>query len=202
MESRDLNIAGVVLAGGLSSRMGQDKAQLAIQKQSLLSRAVNLLENTSIEDVFVSGDYPPYSCILDIYPEFGPLSGIHACVSSLSEKYDALFILPIDMPLLTLSECNELLKQFTTFQQGVFYQDATFPMILPLSLTLKCYLSEALNTKGKKQRSLYRLLNTCNVKALSYSEAQAFRFQNSNTPEQWQHCLEIYNKIQQDKDKV
>jgi molybdopterin-guanine dinucleotide biosynthesis protein A len=196
-----LKIAGIVLAGGLSKRMGQDKAQLALQRQSLLARAVDLLESVELEHVFVSGDYPPYSCILDIHPQLGPLAGLHACVNSLYGNYDALFILPVDMPLLTESECHSLLDAFAIYPQGVFYREAIFPMILPLDLDLKNYLSEAVTAKGKKQRSIYRLLTIRKVQALSYPQVLALRFQNSNTPEQWAHCLAIYNHLQQDKDK-
>lgn len=195
-----MKIAGIVLAGGLSKRMGQDKAQLALQRQSLLARSVALLEKTGLKHVFVSGDYPPYSCILDIHPQSGPLSGLHACVNQLYEEFDALFILPVDMPLLTASECQFLLDAFSIYPQGVFYRDAIFPMILPLDLELKNYLSEALTAQGKKQRSIYRLLITRKVQALSYPQVLAFRFQNSNTPEQWAHCLAIYNHLQQDKE--
>ncbi len=195
-----LKIAGIVLAGGLSKRMGQDKAQLRCLQKSLLARAVDLLQGAGLAEVFVSGNYPPYKCILDIHQQLGPLSGIHACVNSLYDRYDAVFILPVDMPLLSESECRWLLQAFTRFPQGVFCQDATFPMILPLELSLKNYLSAALNGKEKKQRSLYRLLKELKIQSLSYSEEVAFRFQNSNTPEQWAHCLTTFNKLKENKD--
>ncbi len=199
---KSLKIAGIVLAGGLSSRMGQDKAQLPWLKKSLLTRAVDLLKSVGLAEVFVSGNYPPYQCILDIHQQQGPLSGIHACVNSLYDDYDALFILPVDMPLLSESECRWLLQAFSRFPQGVFCQEATFPMILPLTLSLKGYLANALNGTEKKQRSLYRLLKTLKIQSLSYPQEVAFRFQNSNTPEQWAHCLTTFNKLKENKDNL
>lgn len=195
----DLKVAGIVLAGGLSMRMGQDKAQLRLQQHSLLARAVLLLESLALEKVFVSGDYPGYSCIRDIHQQLGPLAGLHASVYALNEDYDALFILPVDMPLLTESECHHLLQQFIAYPQGVFYRNSTFPMVLPLNVSLKNYLSEILTTSEKKQRSLYRLLQKLKAEGIRYPQALAFRFQNSNTPDQWAHCLKIYNHLQQDK---
>ena len=195
----DLKIAGIVLAGGASMRMGQDKAQLKLQQHTLLARAVFLLESLALEKVFVSGNYPGFSCISDIHQQLGPLAGLHACVNALYEHYDALFIVPVDMPLLTASECHCLLQQIIEYPQGVFYQYSTFPMLLPLNASLKNYLSEMLTTSEKKQRSLYRLLQQLKVQAIRYPQAQAFRFQNSNTPEQWAHCLEIYNHLQQEQ---
>ncbi|HEY5716516.1 MAG TPA: molybdenum cofactor guanylyltransferase [Psychromonas sp.] len=195
----DLKIAGIVLAGGLSVRMGQDKAQLRLQQQSLLARAVLLLESLGLAQVFVSGNYPGYSCIGDLHPQLGPLAGLDACVNALYEDYDALFIVPVDMPLLTASQCHSLLQQFIDYPQGVFYQDSTFPMLLPLNVAIKNYLAEVLTTAEKKQRSLHRLLQKLKAQAIRYPQAQAFRFQNSNTPEQWAQCLEIYNHLEQEK---
>ncbi|MEJ6077783.1 NTP transferase domain-containing protein [Vibrio sp. 1-Bac 57] len=264
-----MNIAGIVLAGGQSSRMGQDKAKLTIEDHTLLSRAVNLLHAAGFEDCYVSGDYQGFNCIPDTQSELGPIAGIAACATQLSglkqacpsidnsaysapeyyapkhyapknyvpkhstsehkvpeynvaehstpewstvehcntkqsKKYDALFIMPVDMPLLAAEDCKKLLqhfiKQFTnqsiTGKQGVYYKETTFPMLLSLNDTLITYLNDALNSVHKKQRSLYRLIETLNIEGISQQQVDLFRFENTNTPEQWQRCLVTYNKMQ------
>lgn len=234
-----MNIAGIVLAGGQSSRMGQDKAKLTIEDHTLLSRAVNLLHAAGFEDCYVSGDYQGFNCIPDTQSELGPIAGIAACATQLSglkqacpsidnsaysapeyyapkhyapkqsKKYDALFIMPVDMPLLAAEDCNKLLqhfiKQFTnqsiTGKQGVYYKETTFPMLLSLNDTLITYLNDALNSVHKKQRSLYRLIETLNIEGISQQQVDLFRFENTNTPEQWQRCLVTYNKMQVGKFK-
>ncbi|WP_259396801.1 molybdenum cofactor guanylyltransferase [Psychromonas sp. SR45-3] len=235
----NVNIAGIVLAGGQSSRMGQDKAKLTIEDHTLLSRAVNLLQIAGFEDCYVSGDYQGFNCIVDTQSELGPIAGIAACATQLSEqkqggasvdhslhsrsehssqeycntqqskKYDALFIMPVDMPLLAVEDCKKLLqhfiKQFTnqsiTGKQGVYYKETTFPMLLSLNDTLLTYLDQALSAVDKKQRSLYRLIETLNIEAISQQQVDLFRFENTNTPEQWQRCLATYSKMQTDKFK-
>jgi molybdopterin-guanine dinucleotide biosynthesis protein A len=194
-------IAGVVLAGGLSSRMGRDKAQLLLADKTLLARAVDLLEQTSLEAVFVSGELSNYPNIADIYPQLGPLSGIHASVECLLSDYDAIFFIPVDMPLLSVTECTELLAQFSQYPQGVFYQASTFPLILPLNRAVRDYLAEIIAVGQKQARSMYLLLNTFNMQGISYSATQSFRFQNSNTPEEWDNCLYTYHHLQEFKDK-
>lgn len=197
-----MNIAGIVLAGGLSSRMGKDKAQLLLEKQTLLTRNVALLCSLNFADVFVSGQYEGFQCIADINQSLGPIGGLHACVESLYSRYDALFIMPIDMPLLGYQECLHLLEQFAEHPEGVFYEQATFPMILPLSKQLKEYLTEALASPHNKQRSLYRLLKTLKLQPINYQNEESFRFQNSNTPEEWSRCLEMYHSLNSTKESL
>ena len=195
-----MKVAGIVLAGGLSSRMGEDKAQLVLAKQTLLTRNVSLLSTLKLADIFVSGLYKGFQCIEDVFPLQGPIGGINACVTSLFYDYDALFIMPVDMPLLGTDECEFLLQQFNIYSQGVFYEHATFPMIIPLTAQLKEYLSEAITSPHNKQRSLYRLLKTLKLQPINYQKEVSFRFQNSNTPEEWNSCLETYHTLNKAKD--
>jgi molybdopterin-guanine dinucleotide biosynthesis protein A len=195
-----LKIAGIVLAGGLSSRMGQDKARLELAEQSLLTRAVDLLGRLDIDKAFVSGCYPDFDSIADIYQQLGPIGGLHACVEALYDDYDALFILPVDMPLIGDPQCAYLLSEFKKHPQGVYYEQANFPMILPLTLSLKNYLTEALASAQNKDRSLYRLLNTLKIQPVIVIQQQDCRFQNSNTPDEWLSCLKIHQKLQQTKE--
>jgi len=196
-----LKIAGILLAGGLSSRMGQDKATLLLEQKTLLSRNVSLLSALNLSDVFVSGDYQGFQCINDNFPSLGPVGGLQACVEKLFDHYDALFVIPVDMPLLTKKEGEELLEQYKQFPQGVFYEKATFPMILPLTTQLKNHLIEAVNSSEKKHRSLYRLIKTVKLQPINYQLDNYFRFQNSNTPEEWANCLETFKALNEAKDQ-
>jgi molybdopterin-guanine dinucleotide biosynthesis protein A len=196
-----LKMAGIVLAGGLSSRMGQDKARLQLAEKTLLTRAVDLLEGLDIDKTFVSGFYPDFHCITDIHPQRGPIGGLHACVEALYNDYDVLFILPVDMPLMGEPQCAFLLSEFKKYPQGVFYERALFPMILPLTLSLKNYLTEVLASTQKKNRSLYCLLNTLKIQAVNDIKQQDCRFQNSNTPDEWLSCQKIHQKLQNTKEE-
>lgn len=199
----DLKIAGIVLAGGQSSRMGLDKAMLTIEKHTLLIRALNLLKQSGLSDCFVSGEYPDFSCITDQYNGLGPLAGIAACTEQLIDDYDALFIVPVDMPLLAEQDCTALIDTYlqTMLRQplgqaaGVYYQESIFPLILTLNTPLHDYLLGIIQTPHKKYRSLYRLFETLSVQGVAANTNNIERFENANTPEQWLRCLNSYSKL-------
>src|SRR5713226_697505 len=87
-------ITGCVLAGGKSTRMGQDKALLDWHGQTLLNHMVDLLRNVA-DPVHVAGrDELP-----DQLPGLGPLSGIATALEASST--DANLIVAVDLPHLT-----------------------------------------------------------------------------------------------------
>ncbi len=96
-----------VLAGGLSSRMGRDKAGLPWQGRTLLDNALSLLFRAGFSPS-MAGLRVPLACgvpvLEDRFKDSGPLGGIEAALRSLHEQDGqvggpALF-LPVDLPLL------------------------------------------------------------------------------------------------------
>ncbi|MCK5819534.1 MAG: NTP transferase domain-containing protein [Psychromonas sp.] len=188
-------IAGIVLAGGLSSRMGKDKATLKLEANTLLEQAIYMLEACSLDKVFVSGDYEAFNSIPDRQKSLGPIGGLDACVAKLFGEFDALCIIPVDMPFLTANECLILIKKYEQYPIGVYYSQSTFPMILPLNRLLKNYLTEVLTSPHNKDRSLYRLLKTLKLKKIKRLEKNVYRFKNINTQQQWNDCLLTHKQI-------
>ncbi len=99
------NIVGVVLAGGQSSRMGQDKAMLPFKGETLLHHQVQLLRRIC-SHVVVSGEYPGFDCVPDCVPKYGPISGIYSVAKQIPSA--ALLVVPVDMPQLTVEHLNRL----------------------------------------------------------------------------------------------
>jgi molybdopterin-guanine dinucleotide biosynthesis protein A len=96
-------IAGVILAGGRSRRMGCDKALLMIGGEPVILRIARALSSVFHEVLISAGDSRRYSSlgipvIADIFKEAGPLSGIHAALSLLGKD---IFVVPCDKPLIT-----------------------------------------------------------------------------------------------------
>jgi len=96
-------VYGLVLAGGKSRRMGQDKALLDHDGQSQLAYVVSVLE-ACVEKVFVStrpdqaGDEEraQFEQIMDQYDDMGPVAGI---LSALEEKPEVdWLVVACDLP--------------------------------------------------------------------------------------------------------
>lgn len=91
---------GVVLAGGKSTRMGQDKALLEVDGKPLLLHAVEKLK-PHVRELFVIGEPRKYGHIWpdvmpDDIPGLGPLGGI---VTSMGNaRHDRLLVLAVDVP--------------------------------------------------------------------------------------------------------
>ncbi len=100
--------AGVVLAGGRSSRMGTPKAALEWHGSTLLRRTVGILARATAGPVVVvraAGQdlpaLPPRTVIVDDPREGkGPVQGIAAGLAALAGQAEAAFISSTDMPFL------------------------------------------------------------------------------------------------------
>lgn len=95
------DFTGFILAGGKSSRMGEDKFALRIDDETFLSRAVKTLSAVcgSVKIVFnqnqtLESNLP---VIRDIHPERGANGGIHAALSNCESEF--AIILAVDLPL-------------------------------------------------------------------------------------------------------
>jgi molybdopterin-guanine dinucleotide biosynthesis protein A len=94
---------GFVLAGGRSTRMGQDKALLLLAGRSLLEIALDKLRalplNAAPRIAAARSDLASYAAtVADLHPGCGPLSGIEAALAVSSQPLNVF--LPVDMPLL------------------------------------------------------------------------------------------------------
>ena len=101
MEDRR-DLAAFVLAGGKSTRMGQDKAFLNYAGRSLLARALEIAHSVAPE-VRIVGSREKFArdadVVEDIFSGRGPLAGIHAALRA--SQADLNLMIAVDMPLLS-----------------------------------------------------------------------------------------------------
>ena len=96
------DITGFILAGGQSRRMGTDKAQLPWGSGTLLTHAIETLDQIASSVVLVGGSnavVPEVTLLLDHFSDRGPIAGIHAALSDSKTEWN--LVLAVDMPLVT-----------------------------------------------------------------------------------------------------
>jgi molybdenum cofactor guanylyltransferase len=111
--------AGVVLAGGRSSRMGTPKAALEWHGSTLLRRTVGILARATDGPVVVvraAGqdlpDLPPAAIVVeDPAQGKGPVQGIAAGLAALSGQAETAFISSTDMPFLHPAFVRRVLRE-------------------------------------------------------------------------------------------
>jgi molybdenum cofactor guanylyltransferase len=134
------DVEGFVLAGGKSSRMGQDKALIRFNGEPLISRALKQLKSVA-NTVRIAGnrdDLERFAPALpDRWKDCGPLAGIHASLSASSSDWN--IFLPVDMPLLPPSFLQWMLNRVR--QTGAL---ATLPTIAGIPQPLVAVYHRAL----------------------------------------------------------
>lgn len=105
-------VAGLLLAAGLSSRMGSQKALLELEGESLVRRAARralaggldpLVVVVGHEADRVSSELAGLPCRIELNPHFasGIASSLRVGVAALGDQIDAAMVLLADMPFVT-----------------------------------------------------------------------------------------------------
>ena len=122
-------VTGIVLAGGMSRRLGRDKALEPVGGEPLLRRVIGRLSEVSQETVVVVADAEratglllPDSAgvVVDVYPGKGSLGGIFSGLSA--SGLDWGIVVACDMPFLNV----DLLRHMLSLRKGC---DAVVPVV-------------------------------------------------------------------------
>lgn len=171
-------VTGIVLAGGHSTRMGRDKAQVTLQGKTLLQHALDglrpvcsdLIVVTSADGLERHRDYVGSArLIADTVPERGPLAGLYTGLRQAST--DLSLAVGCDTPFLQ----TNLLQLILDTAMG---RDAALPLIEGVPQTLLAAYSrdivpsiEGLLAEGRP--GLRRLLPLIDVAYLNETKAAA-----------------------------
>ena len=114
-----VDLAGLVLAGGRSRRMGCDKARLCVGGELLVVRQVRLLRETGVDECWVSvaagkgAAYPEIRngvrWVEDAMVDAGPMEGIRQVLEQTAAAW--LLVLAVDLPALDADFLRDLRKR-------------------------------------------------------------------------------------------
>ena len=106
------SITGIILAGGMSRRMGKEKGLIELNGKLLIQYAIEVLEPIC-ETILISTnshfyDFLTHQKIADEFPNSGPMGGIYSCLKA--SKTNQNLVLSCDMPFIHPGLLEDLLK--------------------------------------------------------------------------------------------
>ena len=153
---------GVILAGGQSRRMGQCKALLPLEGETILARIAKEMQMfpqcwLSANDPALSEAFPGKT-VSDIFLHCGPLAGLHAVFTVTDKPY--LFCVPCDMPFFCGELAKEMLDTFPNDVHALVCVDAT-GVVHPLcGISSRTALPEITKHLKNKEFRVMTLLET------------------------------------------
>ncbi len=168
-----MNYAAVILAGGKSSRMGKDKAELLWAGKPLYQHQYDTAKAAGCNPIVISRNKNGF--MQDKASAQGPLAGI---LSALYEDdvyaQGHLCVMPVDMPHIH-AEMLEILIGAHEPNAITLFQDQVFPFIIP------CALRPALEKYLTMRQSVQGFIHQQNITQVK-SIFPDHMFANLNTP--------------------
>lgn len=186
----DAAFSAVILAGGKSSRMGSCKAELPWGGKTLVEHQADRIMALGITDIMVSGYSRPVTgtrYVPDLYPEKGPLGGIHACLCT--AKRSACFVISVDAPLFSPDGMKMLIEAHLAGDSSITVAEhcgTLEPLIGVYDSNLSDATEEILQGTNT---SVKRLLDQTGFAVCEFSDENSVR--NCNTPDEYNElCAE------------
>jgi molybdopterin-guanine dinucleotide biosynthesis protein A len=193
------SIAGFILTGGQSRRMGTDKSRLALRGQSFVQRIAGELSLVASPVTLVGnnsagmGTETGLATVSDVYREVGALGGVHAALSGCLAAW--ALIVACDFPFVT----GELFARLNSFREGFeavapIQSDGIPQPLCSLYRTNPCLVrAEELIKSG--ERKPVALLQSVETRWVSFAELSSLEgadkfFDNINTPEDYARVSE------------
>lgn len=191
----------LLLAGGKSSRMGQNKAELLYEGKTFTENLISKARTLGIEQVYVSGfqgEREDVQVVWDIYPNRGPLGGIHACMKQIKTPF--CLVLPVDVPQIPV----EVLEKLLQFHEISAKQEKNkqLPVLLEhgerRENLIGIYPVEAADfiedLIREHSASVYRMLSAWGFLCCKM-EIPEWQVDNINTPEAYHNLLNMLKNI-------
>lgn len=178
---------GVLLAGGKSSRFGSNKALTRLAGKFMIEHPAKILADLFENCLLITNSPAEYAflgwpMVGDIYPDAGPLAGIHAALKSVTSPL--IFVAGCDMPFLD----KTLISYLCSLVEGY---DVVVPRtakgLEPLHAVYRQSIVEAIEQNlARGNRKIHRIFSELKIREVSEAEMLAATgtltsFRNINT---------------------
>ena len=198
METRNAPVTGVILAGGRSRRMGQNKALMPLGDEPLIAHVIRQMESVTDELLLITNEpelYTPLKLPMyrDILPDMGALGGIYTGLTYAANR--TVICVGCDMPLLQpnlLSHLTTLIDNYDAVVPCVEVEERSASVLQTLAAiyTKRCLpIIDRMLTGGElRVHALYDRIDTRIVQPQEWRrfDPRGLSFFNINTPEDFE----------------
>ena len=199
-------ITGIILCGGTSSRMGENKALLPLGNKRVIEHITELMQSIFLKVILITNTTTEYEFLglpmfSDIYRVGGPLAGVHSGLEN-SNTADN-FILSCDMPLMESSVIKSIVefktdKPITVCRSEGFIQHLAGRYSKSiLNNTIKLLQGAELSShgNGKHNANVHSLLHEVRFEIIAAESIPGYYpevFFNMNNKEDYQKMLSLF----------
>jgi molybdopterin-guanine dinucleotide biosynthesis protein A len=171
-------MTSIILAGGKSSRLGQDKALQVIEGKSLIQWVIDRLASLSTEIIIATAHGEALPCssavriktVADIYPGKGPLGGIYSGLTASSSS--RAIAVSCDTPFLSVSLLRYMTQICPAFDIVVpRIKNEVEPLCAVYSKNCLAPIQELLE---RDERQIRKLFSMVKVKYVEEDEINSF----------------------------
>lgn len=196
------DFTGIILAGGKSTRMGEDKAFIKIGDQTAIERIYNLLKSTFNEVIIIANNVAKFSFLNinvyeDVFKDIGPLAGIHSGLIHSSNQYN--FIISCDMVLMQ----SDIIEYIVNYKSNKNIRvPRVYGLIQPLCAVyskdcisvIEKMIQDSFKLKQPELNSPYRLIENQNIEIIELGyliKKFPHAFLSMNNKQDYQKVIEL-----------
>ncbi len=186
------DITGIILSGGKSTRMGENKSLMKIDGRTIIEYIKDLMQSLFPNVILISNnpdelEFLGLKTYKDIYSSMGPLAGIHSGLMHSSTKKN--FIISCDIPLMTRKMIMYLCDYKTDKPVTIAKADGFIQQLCGL-YDKRClpYAEEILSSKknieGREENQMRRkcmVLNLIDITGAEIIPAESLPFYQKDT---------------------
>ncbi len=189
------NICAVILSGGRSSRMKQDKSLMRFGRYDTMIKHQYEKLNGIFEDVYISAKTDKFNflsdekLILDNSDIFSPMVALGTIFETLKNK-DKIFIITVDMPLVEPGSIVRLVEEAGYSEEQIV--TAKDSMGNRHNLCGIFDISVLKNIKEALAKDIHKvnyLINSCNSKEIEFQNSKEFL--NLNSFEEYEKAVKL-----------
>jgi molybdopterin-guanine dinucleotide biosynthesis protein A len=194
------DVTAFILTGGKSERMGQDKALLRLPSGTTLIEHALGVASAIAGQVGIVGPRERYAgyawageFVQDIFPERGPLGGIHAALTTTTTEWNV--ILAVDLPRMTTDALRWMLSIARQSGAEVTVPDTSGQLHPLCGIYRKNFKARAEDALKQGKNKVAACFDPKSLRVVSEEEVRAGGFEpgifiNVNTAEEFQKLIE------------